>query len=115
MPTLEYDDVVLINQDSQVSERNIYTRTYLLGISNVKRIGMVKDCHAFMYLEGTTIRHVIAMWNDNKQQYTKISVYSEIELFTISDFYGVIIIIIHVTDRKIHAVQSLFCRGGCNN
>jgi hypothetical protein len=88
LPTLEYDDIVLINQDHEESGKKIYTRTHLLGISNVKRIGMLKDCHAFMYLEGTTIRHVIAMWDDNNQQYNKISVYGEIELFRITDFDG---------------------------
>lgn len=81
MPTLEYDDVVLISRDYEEYGKKVHEKTYLLGISNIKKVGMVKDCHAFMYVEGTPLRHIIAMWNDNKQQYNKISVYDEIELF----------------------------------
>ncbi|HET7345193.1 MAG TPA: hypothetical protein VFJ05_04915 [Nitrososphaeraceae archaeon] len=49
---------------------------------------MVKQCHVFMYVEGTTFRHFIAMWNDNKQQYNQISVYGEIDLFRTTDIFG---------------------------
>jgi hypothetical protein len=64
-------------------------RLYVLGVLNISKIGVLTNCHAFLYLEGVLhIRHVITRWYHSQQQYYNLNVYEEAELFRITDLWG---------------------------
>lgn len=48
---------------------------------------MVEQCHALLFIEGTQIRNWIIPWYHNNGQYESISIYSELELFTVTEFH----------------------------
>jgi hypothetical protein len=89
-PTLEYDDIVEISYDYLGhNSKEIHSRQYLLGISNIRKVGIVNRCHAFLYLEGNSdVRHVHVLWFHSNEPYYDLSVYGEIELFRTTDLFG---------------------------
>ncbi|MFZ0513232.1 MAG: hypothetical protein WAM14_16600 [Candidatus Nitrosopolaris sp.] len=84
-PTLEYDDIIVLTHDRREVGKDVYDRTYLLGISKTKGIGTVERCEALLSLEGFShLRNIISPWLPDENRYEDIR---EIELFTVTDFY----------------------------
>jgi hypothetical protein len=86
-PTLTFDDISVQKRVLESGKR--YNQdTYSIRVSIVTGVGIVDDCHLYLDVKGTPIRHFPTVWTDSDIRYMPISEFEDAKLFTMSDYSG---------------------------
>ena len=86
-PTLALDEISVTRQHLNISKE--YNQdTYSIRVSIISGEGMVDDCHVYLDIKGTKIRHFPTVWTDSDIKYMPISNFEDAKLFTMTDHSG---------------------------
>jgi hypothetical protein len=86
-PTLAFGDISV--QKRVLESGKTYNQdTYSIRVSIATGEGIVDDCHLYLDIKGTPIRHFPTVWTDSAIRYMPISEFEDAKLFTMSDYYG---------------------------
>jgi hypothetical protein len=86
-PILSLEEIFVTRQHLVIEGGYNYD-TYSIKISIVKGAGIVDDCHVYLEMKGTKIRHFPTVWTDNDMRYMPISDFEYAKLFTMTDKSG---------------------------
>ena len=89
-PTIALDNIsVAENTENKLEIGRKYSEnTYSIRVSIISGEGIVDDCHLYLDIKGTKIRHFPTVWDDSNIRYMPISEFEDAKLFSVSDYYG---------------------------
>lgn len=86
-PTLALGNI-LVTENKLGIGRKYNEITYSIRVSIFSGEGIVDDCHLYLDIKGTKIRHYPTVWNDSNIRYMPISEFEDVKLFLVSDYSG---------------------------
>jgi hypothetical protein len=86
-PTLGLGDILVVEKKLEKG-RNYNEHIYTIRTSILRGEGIVDDCHLYLDIKGTKIRHFPTVWMDSNARYMPISEFEDARLFSISDYSG---------------------------
>ena len=89
-PTIALDNISVAENTENRAEigRKYSENTYSIRVSIISGEGIVDDCHLYLDIKGTKIRHFPTVWDDSNIRYMPISEFEDAKLFSVSDYYG---------------------------